>query len=111
MDGEILCVHAMGDRDSDNPGAAAQDAWTRVAGKCRERGLSRVLIISEVRGRYPTLDTNETMSTLDQYGIARDWKIAYVNSDPECREDLMFMMAVADNKGFLVRLFNEESAA
>ncbi len=111
VDGDLLCVHATGDRDSDNPGAAAQEAWARIAQKCEETGLARVLIISRVTGRYPTLDTYETMSTLDQYGISRDWKIAYVNSDPDCRQDLMFMMAVADNRGFLVRLFGEEDEA
>lgn len=111
VDGDILCVYATGDRDTDSPGAAAQDAWTRIAQQCGETGLSRVLIISHVTGRYPTLDTYETMSTLDRYGISRHWKIAYVNADPTCREDLMFMMAVADNKGFSVRLFDDEARA
>lgn len=113
VDGDILCVYASGDRDTDtdSPGAAARDAWTRLAKKCQDAGLSRVLIISRVTGRYPTLDTYETMSKLDQYGISRHWKIAYVNADPACREDLMFMMAVADNKGFSVRLFDSEARA
>lgn len=111
VDGDILCVHATGDRDKDNPGEAARDAWARVAQKCRETGHTRVLIISEVTGRYPIRDTYETMSTLDRHGISKDWKIAYVNSDPECREDLMFMMAVADNKEYMVRLFNDASRA
>lgn len=111
VEGELLVVHASGDRDTDSPGAAARDAWARVAHQCEQTGRTRVLILSQVTGRYPTLDTYETMSTLDQYGISRDWKIAYVNQDPNCREDLMFMMAVADNKGYSVRLFDDQMRA
>lgn len=111
VEGDVLCVRATGDREADSPARSAQDAWSRVAQKCRETGLARVLILSKVTGRYPTLDTYETMSTLDQYGVSKDWKIAYVNSDPECRQDLMFMMAVADNRGYLVRLFGDEDEA
>lgn len=109
--GQLLCVRARGNRDTENPGAAAREAWTKVAQKCDELALSCVLILSEVTGRYPTLDTYQTMSALDRYGISRDWKIAYVNDDPQCRQDLLFMTAVADKRGFLVRLFADEASA
>lgn len=111
VDGEILRVHATGDRDTDSPRLAAKEAWRRVSEKCGETGLSRVLIVSEVTGHYPTTDAYETMSTLDQHGVSHEWRIAYVNDDPRCREDLMFMMAVADLRGFSVRIFADEGEA
>lgn len=110
-DGDVLLVHAGGDRDTDNPWVAAKDAWTRVAHECQNRALSLVLIISNVTGHYSTQDAYEIMTALDQYGIAKAWKIAYVNDDPWCHEDLMFMMTAADLAGFSVRVFAAEDEA
>lgn len=111
LDGEILLVHAAGDRDADNPRLAAKEAWTQVARECREEELSLILIISCVAGHYSTQDAYEIMSTLDQYGVAKTWKIAYVNDDPFCHDDLMFMMTAAELAGFRVKVFATEDEA
>lgn len=111
VDGDVLSVHATGDRDSDNPMTSAKDLWTHLALECQERGLSRVLLLSEITGRYPTYDCYEIMSRLDEFGVAKDWKIAYVNSDPQLHDDLSFMTALADHHGFTIRLFEEEDEA
>ena len=71
VDGDILLVHAEGDRDTDNPRIAAKEAWTQVARECQGAALSSVMIISNVAGRYSTQDAYEIMSTLDQYGSPR----------------------------------------
>lgn len=111
VDGDVLSVHATGDRDSDNPMAAASDLWRHIALECKERGLSRVLLLSEITGRYPTCACYETMSRLDEFGVSRAWTIAYVNSDPQLRDDLNFMTALADLHGFSISLFEEEGEA
>lgn len=111
VEGDVLFVQAAGDRDSDNPMVAARQAWTQVARKCREEGLSLVLINSSVTGHYSTQDAYEIMSTLDQYGVEKTWTIAYVNDDPFCRDDLMFMMTAAELSGFAVKVFATEDEA
>lgn len=111
VDGDILRIDAKGDRSLESPASSAKDAWMRVAQKCRETGLSKVLIVSEVKGRYPVHDIYQVMPKLTDYGISKDWKIAYVNDDRQCREDLVLMMTVADNRGYRVRVFDDEADA
>lgn len=110
-DESVLCVRATGDRSSASPMAAAKDLWTQIALECEERALSRVLLLSEISGRLPTYDCYEAMSKLDEYGVSRTWKIAYVNSDPQRRDDLMFMTVLANHYGFSLKLFEREAEA
>lgn len=111
VDGNVLCVHATGDRSSENPLAAAKDLWVQVALECEETGISRVLLLSEINGRFPTCACYETISSLDECGVSRAWKIAYVNDDERWRGDLMFMAALAAYQGFFVQLFESEAEA
>lgn len=111
VDGDILLVHAAGDRDTDNPRVAAKEAWMQVARECQHAALSLVLINSSVAGHYSTQDAYEIMSSLEEYGVEKTWKIAYVNNDPFCHDDLIFMMTVADLAGFAVKVFATEGDA
>lgn len=109
--GNILNVYAAGEGGSADSGVAAEDVWKRIAQKCEECSISRILILSGITRRYPTHDCYEITSTLDRYGISRDWKIAYVNGKPHCRQELLSMIVVAQNRGFGLRLFEDKAKA
>ena len=48
---------------------------------------------------------------MKKYGIEENWKIGFVNLDPDVHQDLYFSETVAVNRGFLCRVFDNEMKA
>lgn len=81
----------------------------REAGKaCREHGIDKILIEERncrKRARR-TMDYYKFASSLDDYGIGVQTKIAVVPDDPNMiDEDAKFMETVAYNRGYSLRWF------
>lgn len=108
---DLLVVRVWGDRAAGDAAANARATWEQLAAACRDRGRSRVLVFSWVTGRYSTFDAFDANASLEQQGIERWWKIAFVNLDPPSQYALRFAETVLLNRGFNVRLFSDETAA
>ena len=107
----VLVVEISGERPKDNLTRSAKEAWCEVARVARHKNLKRILVISSATGDYPTMDAYKINSTLDECGVQRGWKIAFVNLDPNSFQDIKFAETVAVNRGFDVGVFNNQDKA
>ena len=107
----LLRVDVAGDRTQGNLVDNAIAACKVAVQACNERGLSRILVISSATGEYPALDAYEINSKLQECGVQRGWKIAFVNLDLDSFPDMQFAETVAVNWGFFGRVFNNEEDA
>ena len=85
--------------------------WLRIAEASRATGLRRILAISWITGRLPTMSAYQVASQPDKFGWSRDLKLALVDHHPPSREKNAFSANVASNRGFTVRYFDDEAAA
>ncbi|MGH8371751.1 MAG: hypothetical protein ACRETO_03355 [Gammaproteobacteria bacterium] len=108
---KILRVEIRGNRTAGDLSGNAIAAWSKVATVCNENKLSRILVVSHATGKYPSLNAYEINSVLEECGIERSWKIAFVNLDMESYQDIEFGEIVAVNRGFQVKVFPTEDAA
>ncbi len=106
-----LLVTITGTREQDVLVSHARDAWRIVAEEANKRQAEKILVLSSATGKYPALDAFLINSKLDDYGIERLWKIAFVNLDQESYENVKFSEVVALNRGFNVGVFNDEGEA
>lgn len=107
----ILRVDATGDRTKVNTAESGRAAWRAVAKECTARGLTHVLIVSRITGRYRIADVYDVNSAIAEAGIQPGWKIAYVNLDPPSYKPTQFGEMVAVNRFVQVKLFDNERDA
>ena len=111
VEGEILRVEIHGNRADGDLRDNAKAAWSEAAMVCRQNNLSRILVVSHATGKYPTYSAYEINSTLEECGIQRSWRIAFVNLDKNSFQDIKFGETVAENRGFNLKVFSSEDAA
>lgn len=109
--GDLLIVEIRGNRAEGDLSSDAKFAWSRIAAVCEENRLSRILVISHATGKYRSYNAYEINSTLDECGIRKSWKIAFVNLDKDSYQDIEFGETVAVNRGFELKVFPSEAAA
>lgn len=107
----VLRVDATGDRTRVDPRQSGRAAWEAVARECSARGLTRILIVARITGRYHLADVYEVNSTVIDAGVQPQWKIAHVNLDPDSYEETQFGETVAVNRCIRIKLFDNEAAA
>lgn len=110
-DAEVLRVEITGVRSNDDLTSCEKKAWREVAKIAREKNLAKILVISNATGRYPTWDAYQINSSLEECGIQREWKIAFVNLDQDSFQEVKFAETVAVNRGFNVSVFNKQENA
>ena len=108
---EYIRVEVSGVRTSGKEKDDAIMLWRRVVEACRESGLARILVISNVTGRIPTLEAYEVAGHPEEFGWNREYKLALVDLDDESRQDNLFAENVAVNRGFHVKVFDNEKEA
>jgi hypothetical protein len=111
VEAELLRVEVWGDRGEGDLVADARGVWTSVATVCGERDLSRILLISHATGDYPIGNGYRINSTLQECGVQRSWRVAFVNLDRRSFRDVKFGETVARNRGFSVKVFSNEDEA
>ena len=105
-EGDILSVELFGERPpKEQLNQASREAWCEISRQARDRGCSKLLIMSHARGDYPTTNAYEINSTLEACGVQRDWRIAFINTDAKSYTDIKFAETVAVNRRFNVRVF------
>lgn len=106
-----LLVEITGVRERQVLVPNARDAWREIAEKAREIEAKKVLVLSSAVGKYPVLDAFLINSKLDECGVERGWKIAFVNLDQTSFDEVKFAELVALNRGFVVNIFKDEEQA
>ena len=108
---DYLRVELSGARTSGREKEDAIDIWRQVIEACQTSGVNRILVISRVSGRIPTLDAYEVAGHPEKFGWSRDYKMALVDLDEESLQDNLFAETVAVNRGFDVKVFDNEKEA
>ncbi|MCW8945558.1 MAG: hypothetical protein OQL27_12360 [Sedimenticola sp.] len=106
-----LKVTVEGSRSHTDPAKSGQMVVDQITKKCREIGSSRVMLISLLTGRYPPFANYQVVSSLEQKGVPKEWRLAYVNLDAESYKAVMFSETLAIKKGFQAKVFDNERDA
>ena len=106
-----LRVEGRGDRTTGDPVKNGRAIVDRVAMKCREAGYTRIMLASHLTGAYPPFANFQVVTALEQLGIPKEWKMAYVNLDPKSHKAVLFSETMAVKKGFQARVFDNEQEA
>lgn len=106
-----LRVEGRGDRATEDPARSGRVVVDRVLRKCRESGYTRIMLVSHLTGHYPPFANFQVVSALEELGVPKAWKMAYVNLDPKSRQALQFSETMAARKGFQARVFDNEQEA
>jgi hypothetical protein len=89
----------------------AVDVWTQVADCCRKSGLTRILSVWDVPGRLPPLVAYELVGARASGAWDRRFRLALVQLREERFKDSQFVETLAVNRGYNVRVFDNEPDA
>lgn len=107
----ILLVSISGKREKQELVMSAQEVWRKIARFNQANEYRRLLVVSSATGNYPVLDAYLINSKLEECGVQRGWKIAFVNLDQASFPDVKFAETVAVNRGFNLGVFDNEPDA
>lgn len=107
----ILRVDLQGHRDAKQAISQATSIWPRVAAECRARNIYRILAISQLTGRLPPLSAYAISSNPQQFNWDRNFQLAFVDLNPESLADNQFGELVATNRGWSMKVFDNEQDA
>jgi hypothetical protein len=102
----VLLVEISGEREKKELTSSAMEAWREISRVTSKKKLVKLLVISSATGKYPALDAFLINSSLDECGVHRGWKIAFVNLDKASFQDVKFAETVAVNRGFNIGVFS-----
>lgn len=106
-----LRVEGRGHRSENDPLKSGQAVVDKVAMKCRESGYTRIMLVSHLTGAYPPFANFQVIVSMEQLGVPKEWKMAYVNLDPESHKAVLFSETIAVRKGYQARVFDNEQEA
>ena len=109
--GNIVCLEVSGDRSTGEHVANAADVGKAVVRACRESGINRILVLSQLTGRASPLDQFRAVMHAIQYGWSRKFQMAFVDLNRETVGATRFLETVALNRVFKVRVFDNEQDA
>jgi hypothetical protein len=96
------------------PGQVVADAdvvGEELVSLCPETGSKKVLLVIELTGRLSAVDAYEIVSSSEQYGWSREFRLAFVNLNAESLEDSYFTETVAVNRAYSMNVFDNEEEA
>ncbi|TVT54508.1 MAG: hypothetical protein FHK82_09935 [Sedimenticola thiotaurini] len=110
-EGNYLTVTVEGSRTHADPVKSGQMVVDKVFEKCKASGHTRVMLVSHLTGNYPPFANYQVVSSLEQVGVPKEWRLAYVNLDQASHTAIMFSETLAVKKGFQARVFENEQEA
>jgi hypothetical protein len=96
------------------PGHVADDAslvMEQTIEAIGSSGIRNCLIVLDLAGNLTAMDSFDMVSVSEEVGWKRDYRVAFVNLNPESLESAQFTEIVAGNRAYPLRVFgNEEDA-
>ncbi len=96
------------------PGQEGEDSmrvWGEISQACKGCGQTRILTIWDIPGRLSPVDGYNLGAYPERFGWDRRYKLAVVHLHEERRKDALFVETVANNRGFRVKMFQDEETA
>ena len=101
-------IEISGDRTPGQEAAEAIQFWSNVADLCRQNNIFKVLTISALTGRLPTMQAFEIARSPESFGWSWEYKVAFVDLNEGSRQDNLFTETVAVNRGYGAKIFDNE---
>ena len=108
---EYLRVEISGTRTRSREVDDAIKVWSQVAEIGKAKNITHILAIIEITGFMPTMASFDIGNLAEKFGWRRSFKLAVVTSDEESRKANLFTETVAVNRGFDVKIFDNEQNA
>ena len=108
---DYLRVEISGARKQGKEVDDAIKVWSRVAEIGKAKNITHILAIIEITGFMPKMASFDIGNLADKFGWSRSFKLAVVTSDEESRKANLYTETVAVNRGFDVRIFDNEQDA
>lgn len=96
------------------PGKEVEDAgiiWSQVSEICRTKNIDKILLVSKVTGPLSFFASFNIAATPKDYGWSNRFTLAAVIFDEKARKGYLFSETVADNRMFVLKIFDNEQDA
>ena len=107
FEGDYVQAIANGDKDFEY----SSKLWTEVVQACQDNNCLKVLGIANTRTPLQTMEAYKNADLFRELGLTHDYRIAWVELNPESYDALYFAETVLVNRGMPVRLFADEEQA
>ena len=104
-------VQVSGQRTRGREVRDAIGVLAQVADTCQKKGITRILIVWDMPGSLPTMAAYDLADSAPEWGWDRRLKLAMVHVYGESLESNLFTETVAINRGFRVKMFDDEHEA
>ena len=97
-----------------SPGMEVEEAkefYAQAFELCRKNNVRRLLAVFDMPGRIPTMSAYHIASAPDKVGMTPKSRVAVVHLDEERYKSNLFTEDVAVNRGWHVKVFNDENDA
>ncbi len=108
---DYIKVVISGDRIPGQEVADISAVLVEVAEYCKEKNSNKVLGVINLSGRLPTMASLNIINTTDSFGWDRKFKFALYDMNDDSRKDNLFTETVATNRGFQLKVFDNEQDA
>ncbi len=96
------------------PGKELDDAMgvlAQVSDICRKKNINHILAIWDVPGHLPAITAFNVVEYSNRFNWDHDFKLAVVYTHHERYIDALFIETVAYNRGYRVKMFENEQEA
>lgn len=107
FEGDHIKVLSGGDKNL----KYATQLWTAVVEACNEHQCFNVLGIADTTSPMPALEGYQHADLFRKLGIARNFRVAWVELNQDAREATYFIETVLYNRGLPGRLFDTVAEA
>lgn len=103
---EISGTRTRGSEETD-----AIKSWSKVAEFCKAKNINHILAILRITGPMPPWASFQIGALAEEFGWSRKFRLAVVTLDKESMKANLFTETVAVNRGFDVKIFDNEQDA
>lgn len=107
---DMIVARMTGARIQPRDLQAARQQFGQVTEMCVNKGISRVMLVSELEGTFSYPAAFSLLSNAESYGWQASFRVALVDADMNAEEANKFAEDVAFNRGLQMRFFREEEA-
>jgi len=86
-------------------------AWFKIAQYCDDHQTKKLLVVSKLTGSISQMSSYDVSRSLEQFGVKRHIKIAFVDSLNESFNANSFSVKFTKKNGYDIELFAEETNA
>ena len=106
----IRCV-ISGERRQGNILEQITPIWSQVVTLCKEKEIFKILAIFKLKGQITVLDSVDVVSNSEKFNWDKRIALALVETNIDSRKGNLFTEIYAVNRGYRMKVFeNEESA-